>query len=492
LKTVDRYGIGKLLLGLNRSEEPFPVKHIRDVIWVVDKDNAIVFISQNVELITGYSAEEECAMSQQTQWVCRVHPEDVERYKISTKGLFEGKEPFNIEYRFKRKDAMWIWVHDRAMAIYREGSRRYACGLLSDITKRKQDGLRIKELKGKYESLIKNIPNVIYSCLLEETAPIIFISGRFKDWTGYSPEDFYSDSETWLRCIHPQDRNRAMKAFIQAYSKKTEYLAKYRIIHKDTGQGRWIMNHSVPIKDEKGKLARYDGIITDITEQEKLRENLHFYAMELTKAQEQERKRIALELHDDTVQVLFSLIADIDRITRGNKRLRKEDVLRLQQVQVNINLVMNELRQFSHELRPRLLDEFGLIPSLELLVEEVNRESRLNCRLQQSGHKLRIPLETELALFRITQEALRNIQKHSKATEAVVMIHFSRGQIELQIIDNGRGFEVPSAMSDFARISKLGLAGICERVRFLNGDFTVTSLVGKGTTINVLIPIAQA
>ena len=132
----------------------------------------------------------------------------------------------------------------------------------------------IRETKEKYETLIQNIPDAIYSALPDETGTTTFMSPRWKDWTGYAPEDFYRDHETWPKCIHPEDREKTVRAYIEAIQRKGEFVAEYRVIHKDNGQVRYLRDHGIPIKDKIGKIIRIDGIVTDISERKKLEDNL--------------------------------------------------------------------------------------------------------------------------------------------------------------------------------------------------------------------------
>ncbi|NQT20365.1 MAG: PAS domain S-box protein, partial [Planctomycetes bacterium] len=129
-------------------------------------------------------------------------------------------------------------------------------------------------LKQRYESLIRNIPDCVYSALPDETGTTTFMADRWEEWTGYSPEDFYRDPETWPKSIHPEDRAGAVEPYIKACKDKKEYVSEYRVVHKDTGEIRHLRDHGMPVKDESGNVVQIDGIVTDITERVQIEERL--------------------------------------------------------------------------------------------------------------------------------------------------------------------------------------------------------------------------
>ncbi|MFC2001342.1 sensor histidine kinase, partial [Chloroflexota bacterium] len=221
----------------------------------------------------------------------------------------------------------------------------------------------------------------------------------------------------------------------------------------------------------------------------RLRENMQFYISEVTKAQEEERRRIARELHDETVQSLASLVLDIEAMSKDESRLSKESILRLEQLKDKTRSIMKEVRRYSHELRPDILDKLGLIPALELLTAELNKERMIKAGIEVIGSEQRLSSEAELVLFRITQEAVRNVWRHSQAKEAVVRVEFKPNKVKLTVTDNGTGFKVPGELVQFASEGKLGLCGMQERIRLLGGRLSVESQSGKGTTITAEIEL---
>lgn len=261
---------------------------------------------------------------------------------------------------------------------------------------------------------------------------------------------------------------------------KTIYWERY---YDNLGRTYEVLD--APFIKRGGRIISRLGVFRNITEQKQLRENMQLYINEVSRAQEEERKRIARELHDGTAQSLSSLCVNIEEILVMREQLPIETVVQLEELKVKIQSTLEEVRQFSHELRPALLDQFGLIPSIELLLEQVKYKENLDCRLEVTGSERRLSSDTELALFRIVQEAINNIRKHAQAKKSVVKVKFTNEKIAITITDNGRGFEVPKMLSNLARTGKFGLVGMKERARLLNGELLLESQVGKGTMVKV-------
>jgi len=226
-----------------------------------------------------------------------------------------------------------------------------------------------------------------------------------------------------------------------------------------------------------------------LCQQEKqLREDLRFYLQQVTKAQEEERKRIARELHDDTTQALTILSRQLDNIICGG-RLSKRDIANLEGLRQQANSILEGVRRFSQDLRPSILDDLGLLPALEWLISDITNHSGIAIGMAVVGSERRFSAEAELLLFRIAQEALRNVWRHSEASRAWITLEFGDGKTILTINDNGKGFELPQRVSDLASVGKLGLAGMEERVRLIGGTLLLQSKPGEGTTVTVEVPL---
>jgi len=249
--------------------------------------------------------------------------------------------------------------------------------------------------------------------------------------------------------------------------------------------GKWLHFTASPLKDDNGETTGAIETLEDITERKRVEVNLRYYLQEITRAQEEERKRIARELHDDTAQVLGSISRQLDNFLRKKHGFTPNEVFFLKGLQVQLNSGVRGVHRFIQDLRPSLLDDLGLIPALRSLVKDLQESNSISTSLEVLGGERRLLPEVELLLFRIVQEAVNNIRRHARASEAKVIMEFAEDRIKVTISDNGRGFKLSGRVDDLPRGGKLGLAGMQERARLLGGTLEVKSTLGKGTTLSV-------
>jgi PAS domain S-box-containing protein len=241
------------------------------------------------------------------------------------------------------------------------------------------------------------------------------------------------------------------------------------------------------IRDD-GEPVAFQHIARDITEERRMHDNLRYYLQQVTRAQEEERKRISRELHDESVQALVVLSRQLDALASNDKGLSEDNRARLEELRQQTNNVMQGIRRLSQDLRPAVLDSLGLLATLEWLASDVTEYSGIKTKVNIHGKERRLPEEVELVLFRITQEALRNMWRHSQATSAEITVEFDESKIKITVSDNGKGFALPKTMGDLARDGKLGLAGMEERARLVGGTLTAKSQPGKGASITIELP----
>lgn len=253
-------------------------------------------------------------------------------------------------------------------------------------------------------------------------------------------------------------------------------------------KGKWLHFTASPIRGDDGEIIGAIETLIDITERKNLENNLRFFLQQITKAQEEERRYIARELHDDMAQILGSLSRRLDNLLRKEHNFGTSEASALQDIRALLNQGMQSLNGFIQNLRPSLLDDLGLIPALRSLTNNLERTDGTLADFTVIGEERRLTNEIELSLFRIVQEALNNVSKHAQATAVNVSAEFTWKGIKLTVSDNGQGFELRGSMDDLPRIGQLGLMGMQERVWLLGGSIEVISKPGQGTTLKVDVP----
>jgi signal transduction histidine kinase len=206
------------------------------------------------------------------------------------------------------------------------------------------------------------------------------------------------------------------------------------------------------------------------------------------RAQENERLRISRELHDDTVQSLAYLSNELDRLNRSD-HLAQHVHDGLSEMRAVAESTLSGVRQFSRDLRPSILDDFGLVAAVEWLTEDFTERCSTVVRLEVSGTPRRLPSETELTLFRIVQEALRNVEKHAEASEVTVDVTFEEDSLRVSVQDNGRGLGSSPSMGDRVASGKLGLTGMYERAQLVGARLDLRSQPGEGTVVTATLDL---
>lgn len=215
-------------------------------------------------------------------------------------------------------------------------------------------------------------------------------------------------------------------------------------------------------------------------------QGLRGYIGAMTTGQEEERLRLARELHDDTLQSLIALKQRVQLAQLVLKNGSAEEPLR-EIVSLTDQTIENVRRQ-TRALRPIYLEDLGLVTALQMLTKEVSQLAHLPIQFQRQGVERRLDAEVELALYRIAQEALHNIARHAGASEAQLNINFTTAEVTLQVIDNGKGFEVPSSPAEFAPGGHFGLLGLSERAELIGARLEIYSSPGQGTRVIVHLP----
>ena len=246
------------------------------------------------------------------------------------------------------------------------------------------------------------------------------------------------------------------------------------------------------IRESVGGIAEVQHLQNELMEMARkvqaAQEGLHDYIGAITSAQEEERMRLARELHDDTIQAVIALKQRVQLAQRSAKdqATRKS----LGELETLAEQTIENLRRLTRALRPIYLEDLGLVTALEMLVNETSQTNHLDVKFQPSGKERRLSREVELALYRIAQEALNNIVRHANARHANVQLAFNK-EIKLEVMDDGIGFNVPKSPTDFASSGHFGLLGIRERADLIGAKLEVQSEAGNGTRLLVHLPFSS-
>jgi len=450
---------------------------------IITPEGDLTYVSESFAKMHGYTIEElidKHFSILHTKEQMRV----VERLR---KKLIQAGSYFAEEVWHKKKNGTVFLTLMTGTAIKDDtGKPSYLSTTLIDITERKQIEMALQRSEEFNSSLLTNSPNPVL--VLDADASIRYVNPALEKLTGFSSIELIGSKPPypwWLEETHKEMGRRLVQAMRRGTTRRYESLYKNK-----NGERFWVGKIFKTVK-VNGEFKYHLVNWVDLTEQKRLKANMDFYLSEITRALEAERKRIAREIHDESIQSLATLALGIDAITREKEKLPEDVVRRLEGLRAEANSILDGLRRFSHELRPGVIDQVGLVPALEILTEELNKENRVKSSLEIMGSERRLTPETELVLFRIAQEALRNVKKHSRATKTAIRFKFTRSKIKLTVSDNGRGFELPDMLSDFATEGKLGLIGMQERARLLNGKFLVKSHIGRGTIIVVEVADIQ-
>ena len=216
-------------------------------------------------------------------------------------------------------------------------------------------------------------------------------------------------------------------------------------------------------------------------------ESLHGYIGAITAAQEDERRRLARELHDDTIQALIALKQRLQLSQLSAPRSGPE-AAGYQEIAALTEQTIENLRRLTRALRPIYLEDLGLVPALEMLARETGQAANISVDFEKQGTEKRLDPAAELTLFRIAQEALSNVTRHSQASRATLSITFTPQAVAMQIDDDGKGFEVPKSPAEFAPSGHYGLLGLHERAELIGATLEINSAPGGGTRVNINLP----
>jgi PAS domain S-box-containing protein len=360
-----------------------------------------------------------------------------------------------------------------------DGTPRGAIGAFLDVTEYKRAESALRESEARFRLVADTAPMLIW--MSGEDMLCTFFSKTWLDFTGRSLQQELGNG--WTAGVHQEDVERCHSAYSLAFDAQKEFELEYRLRRHD-GVYRWVVDRGVPRFSPDGTFCGYIGSCIDVTERRLSEQRMKELSGRLIHAQEQERARISRELHDDLSQRLAILEITADRFRQRADGLSIESSRELDRIVEATSQISSEIRHLSHRLHPPVLDTLGLVPAVQGLCREFSDQMSLNVRFVHHDVPEGMTRDVSTCIFRIVQEALRNVAKHGGTTEATVELSGDAEHVELSVCDSGVGFDVDAV----GRQSGLGLISMRERLRPIGGTLKIVAAPSLGTRIHVKAP----
>ncbi len=466
---------------------------IADVLWLITPGfDRVVYVGPAFEAIWGL----ECATvyNQPGMLLDAVHPEDRQRVSATFADYARGIAQ-DYEYRIVRPDGSIRWIHERTAPIREAGgSISLIAGISRDVTveKQLQAQASLLESEARLRQLAENLRQVIW---LRDRDRMLYVSPAFEEVWGLPLESIYRDYTSFMDCVHPEDRERVRRALLR--ERECEAVEEeFRITHSD-GALRWLRVDSVPIH-EAGEVVGTVGITQDITahkaaedalrlREQELRQGREYYRLlagKLIRAQEEERRRLARELHDDLSQRVAYLAIEAGRLAGEAASISGELRQKLSELREYAAELAQDIGNLSRLIHPAVLEELGLVEAVRSECRKFKDAFAVPVQFRSPPSFPEPGKETAICLYRFLQEALRNIGKHARANRVTISLDSHGEDLCLTVTDDGVGFDPGSARKK----GGLGLAGMAERVALLQGILTIDSQPGSGAILRACVP----
>jgi PAS domain S-box-containing protein len=339
----------------------------------------------------------------------------------------------------------------------------------------------LRESESRFRSMADNSPVMIWMSGPDRKCE--YFNKPWLNFTGRTLEQELGDG--WVEGVHPEDRQHCLRVYTESFDARRPFEMEYRLRHRN-GDHRWVIDCGVPRFMPDGSFTGYIGSCLDIAERKLSEAAARDLSGRLIRAQEDERRRLARELHDDLSQSLALLSVDIEMFGRSPPDGREVISGRMKELSATVKGLSSEVHRLSHELHPAKLEQLGLAAAIRGFCKELGAAHQIAIEFEPGNVPRQLPDDVALCLYRITQEALRNVVKHSRATSARVELVIEGPHLRLTITDEGCGFEVEASPGR----SSLGIVSMRERVRMVQGQISVQSRPSEGTCIEVRIPVA--
>jgi PAS domain S-box-containing protein len=462
---------------LRQSEERLTLAFAgaREGVWDWNLETGAVVYSPRWKEMLGYDEHE--IEPHVRAWEALLHPDDKPRAEELRGRLSQGAGTYEGEFRLRHKEGHYIHVLSRGLPVRTDpaGPVVRIVGTHLDITERKRTEAALRESEERLTLAFEGAQEGVWDWNLETNA--VTYSPRWIQMLGYREDEIEPHISAWERLVHPDDRARADRGNEAVSRGEATYEAEFRLRHKD-GHYVQVLSRGFPVRREPGgPVVRIVGTHFDLTERnERARAEL---LGRLVFAQEDERRRIAREMHDQFGEQLTALghrIASLRDGAAGQPELLE----RIDALQAVAQQLDRDVDALVWELRPTALDDLGLRAALSNYVQNWSARSGIGAQLHAPNLiDDRLGPETETTLYRIAQEALTNVARHSRATHVELILERTPEHVLLMVEDDGVGFAPDAATAGF------GLLGMQERASLVGASLEIESAPGQGTTILV-------
>jgi two-component system CheB/CheR fusion protein len=447
----------------------------------VAADGRIVMANLRAVEMFGYSREELLELPLEVLLPARSPEAQAEHRNRYIAGAHNRPTALGLDMKGRRKDGTEFPVSVTLSHIETKDGT-LGIDFITDLTERRQaeDALRLSQERLRLAQEAAEIGVWDWDIQGGQTR----CSREWGPLYGLPPTDLALQQDAWLALIHPEDRARVQDEVTQSLEGTKVYNTEFRVVWPD-GSIHWLLGRGDVIRDNRGNPVRMLGVNMDVTLRRQAQEERQALSARLAAAQEEERRRISRELHDDLTQRLAGLAMSLGGLAAEpppSSNLKQQ----LRALQVGVVHAAEVARHVAHQLHPSELDDLGVVAALRALCEEFGRQQKIAVKFTSRGLPDKLNREIASCLYKVTQEGLRNISQHANARRVSVTLEGTGGRIRLRVVDTGVGFSVQLLGTTVG----LGIQSMRERVRLVNGSFIIKSQPGEGTQISAEIPLS--